>query len=100
MTVAIQPVYDRAGYFSDDGYAVVFNRDGSISSIINKQGNLCLRAKTGVIYHVRDDLYSYFSEVTNESLLVRLKDNRIISRKTQVFGPAAGDGYLLATFDY
>ncbi|GHU09267.1 hypothetical protein FACS1894151_06670 [Spirochaetia bacterium] len=96
LNVIIPPKYDRAGYFSDDGYAVV-RYPGTQSEVINKCGETLLRVRTGIIYNVCEDLFSYQSNEYG-SIIIRLSDNKIIANGTGINGPVYGNGYILATF--
>lgn len=98
LHIIIPPKYDRADNFFDDGYAVVrIFSNKIINQVINKHGDVLISSDAeGLIYHICNNLFSY--EKDDDSVVVKLPENKIICNSGAYDGHNKGEGYILATF--
>jgi len=104
--VVIKPIFKKASHFSADGFAIVFYDIDELNpvktwrtlrnSIINNRGQVILSAYSGM-QHIYGDLYSLQTLSTEEHVIIRLRDNKIIARDATGYA-ASGDGYFMAAF--
>lgn len=110
LKIVIEPKFINmklvsAGFFTSCGFATVILElnDGTnsgpikrIDGIINKNGEVIIRAKPGIT-HICDDLYSLAILPSEDDVIIRLKDHKIIAKQTGQ-GPASKNEYILVVY--
>jgi len=109
LNVVIEPKFYNirflpTSHFTSEGFAIVIvSYDPSsylsrrIDGIINKNGEIILRTSPGVM-HVYSDLYSFRALSDDESIILRVSDNKIIARQASAVFQASEDGYIITAF--
>lgn len=96
LKVIISPKYDRASHF-EGNYAIVREAMGD-AFIIDTKGTTIFTAKTNLITHVVDDIYSYKLENKNTETLIRVKDKTILIEGLGGIASSYGDNLILVNF--
>jgi hypothetical protein len=100
FNIVIEPRFINAEHFSTDGFAIV-SFGSSNPGIIDINGNVIKSLDHGLINYIYGDLFYFYDfGETNDTYIIRIKDNKIIARQTGYPGKLSEKGYMLASFSY